>query len=54
MESTFPTLKRGANEHYAYGAAARTLFIQQSIKPSLFSAICGTSEAVPFQNSPNY
>jgi len=39
VESAFPTLKRGANEHCAYGAAARTLLIQQSIKPTFI--FCG-------------
>jgi hypothetical protein len=33
VESAFPTLKRGANEHCASGAA-RTLLMQRSIKPN--------------------
>jgi CubicO group peptidase (beta-lactamase class C family) len=31
VESAFPTLKRGANEHCASGAATRTFLMQQSI-----------------------
>ncbi len=42
MESAFPTLKRGANEHCAYGAAGRTLLLQQSIKPTSLWGGCGT------------
>jgi hypothetical protein len=30
MEISFPTLKRGANKHCAYGAAARRLLMQFS------------------------
>ena len=33
MEISFPTLKRGANKHCAYGAAARTFHMQFSIMP---------------------
>ena len=33
MDTAFPTLKRGANKHCAYGAAARTFLLQSSIKP---------------------
>ncbi len=33
METSFPTLKRGANKHCAYGASARTSHMQFSIKP---------------------
>ena len=31
VESAFPTLKRGANEHCASGAATRAFLMQQSI-----------------------
>jgi hypothetical protein len=34
VESASPTLKRGANEHCASGAATRALLIQQSITVS--------------------
>jgi len=36
VESLFPTLKRGASNHCAYGAFARTLLMQCSIKPGRF------------------
>ncbi|MGA3371765.1 MAG: tetraacyldisaccharide 4'-kinase [Terracidiphilus sp.] len=35
VESAFPTLKRGANEHCASGAAARTFHMQRSIAPEV-------------------
>jgi hypothetical protein len=36
VESLFPTLKRGANKLCAYGASARALFMQPSIKLGSF------------------
>jgi len=33
LEFGFPTLKRGANLHCAYGAVARRLLLQRSIEP---------------------
>jgi hypothetical protein len=32
VDTAFPTLKCGANKHCAYGAAARTFLMQESIK----------------------
>ncbi len=42
MESLFPTLKRGANNHCAYGAFVWTLLMQSSIKPADFAGFSGT------------
>jgi hypothetical protein len=38
LESTFPTLKRGANKHCASGAIAGALSVQESISLVLFVA----------------
>jgi hypothetical protein len=58
VKISFPTLKRGANKHCAYGAAALTFLMQFSIIPTILlrilrrtSAAQGKLKAMPFQNN---
>jgi hypothetical protein len=48
VETAFPTLKRGANNHCAYGADTRTLVMQLSVKPASFAVFAARLEPCLF------
>ena len=50
VETAFPTLKRGASNHCAYGADARTFLMQLSIKPAFLLQPLGVrAKALTYQ-----